>query len=146
MIQIINNEVSSTEGNALHRIGSDVYFKRATVLPDDTADDFEETDDVPPYTTAEYEAKVAALVRERYTADEEFALQRKMLNTLLSPMPLSDADAAGIAEEYARYNEYVELCKAEAPAKLAASEEETSDNIQEDDYTAIINDQNVDEA
>lgn len=109
MIQIKNHEVTSTEGKMVHRKGTDTYFKRGTVLPADTVADFEEVDTVPPYTKAEYDAKVAELVRERYSDSEEFAMQRKYLNSLTAPDEQS-------AAEYAAYNAYVEECKVRAKA------------------------------
>ncbi len=113
MIQIKNNQVFSTDGKFVHRIGTDSYFKRGTTLPADTTDNFEEADEIPPYTKAEYDAKVAELVRERYTESEEFALQRKAINAAFSPSTLS-ADNNAALDEYAAYNSYVEECKQRA--------------------------------
>lgn len=107
MIQLQNNEVFSTDNRLIHRIGTDTYFRRGTTLPTDTADCFEEVDCIPPYTKSEYDAKVAELVRERYSDSEEFAIQRKYLNSL------SAADEQAQAE-YAAYNSYVDECKQRA--------------------------------
>jgi len=117
MIKIERNQVFSTDGKVVHRIGTDTYFKRGSVLPNDTAADFEEVDAAPAYTKAEYEAKVAELVRERYTESEEFALQRKAINAAFSPAT-SDADGNSALEEYAAYNTYVEECKSRAKVML----------------------------
>ena len=111
MIKIENRQVFSTEGKTIHRIGSDVYFKRGTTLAADTVADFEEVDEVPPYTKAEYDAMVARLVRERYSESEEFALQRKAINAAFSPQTFSTDGGSKAMEEYAAYNEYVEDCK-----------------------------------
>lgn len=71
--------------------------------------------DIPPYTKSEYDAKVAELVREKYTADEEFALQRKMINAVMPPDTISaDGSASKALEEYQAYNTYVQGCKARA--------------------------------
>lgn len=113
MIQIQNNQVYSTSGKFVHRIGTDNYFKRGTTLSTDTAANFEEVDEIPPYTKAEYDAKVAELVRERYTESEEFALQRKAINVAFSASTLS-ADSNTALEEYAAYNTFVEECKQRA--------------------------------
>jgi len=113
MIKIENNQVFSTDVKYIHRIGTDTYFKRGTVLNTDTEADFEEVDEIPPYTKAEYDAKVAELVREKYTESEEFALQRKAINAAFAPATLSE-ECGGVLEEYAAYNTYVEECKQKA--------------------------------
>jgi len=113
MIQIQNNQVCSTDGKYVHRLDTDAYFKRGTTLPTDTVYNFEEADEIPPYTKAEYDAKVAELVRERYTEREEFAIQRKAINVAFSPSTLS-ADNSSVLEEYTAYNAYVEDCKIRA--------------------------------
>jgi len=123
MIRLENNQVFSTDDKYVHRLGTDSYFRRSTTLPTDTVDDFEEVDELPAYTKAEYDAKVAELVRRKYSESEEFAIQRKMLNTLLSPMTLSEDAAENAVSEYAEYNEYVERCKADAPAAVVADKE-----------------------
>jgi len=99
--------------NALHLKGSENYTKggRATILASQVSH-WEETE-MPAYTKAEYDAKVAELVRERYSESEEFALQRKAINAAFSPSTLS-SDSSGALEEYATYNSYVEECKARA--------------------------------
>lgn len=52
------------------------------------------------------------LVRERYTADEESALHRKMINAIMSPDTISaDGSANKALEEYQAYNAYVQGCK-----------------------------------
>ncbi|MBD5367264.1 MAG: hypothetical protein HDR82_09775 [Bacteroides sp.] len=65
-----------------------------------------------PYTKAEYDAKVAELVRRRYSADEEFAIQRKAINAAFSPSTVSDTSTA--LTEYQAYNTYVDDCKQQA--------------------------------
>lgn len=115
MIKIENNQVYSSEGKYLHRIGFDGYFKRGTLLPNDTSSDFEEVAEIPPYSEAEYDKKVAELVREKYSESEEFAIQRKAINAAFS----SSASRESLAE-YAAYNTFVEECKQKA--KLILSE------------------------
>lgn len=115
MIKIKNNQVFSTDQKFIHRLNSDTYFKRSTVLPTDKTDDFEEVDEIPPYTKYEYDQKVNELIRLRYTESEEFALQRKMMNTLLFPAPISTLSVnSSIKDEYFDYNKYCEECKQKA--------------------------------
>lgn len=51
-----------------------------------------------------YEARVVEMIRQRYTADDELAIQRKMLAS-----PSEQAQ-----EEFLQYNSFVEECKAKA--------------------------------
>lgn len=126
-------ELTTDAAHILHQRGRDEYphIRRAMTS---TPDAWEEVavSDIPPYTKAEYDAKVAELVRERYTADEEFAIQRKMIGAMTTPSPLSEAadadsapaDSAAILDEFQAYNAYVEQCKARAKdAGLYAAEE-----------------------
>lgn len=86
-------------------------------------------EDIPVYPKAQYDEKVAQLVRVRYSESEEFAIQRKMLNILLNPQPMlldTDSDSTEattisnkIVEEYNAYNAYVEKCKADAPQAIS---------------------------
>ena len=45
MIQIEDKQIFSTD-KYLHRIGTDVYFKRCFMLPTDGEKDFEEVDEI----------------------------------------------------------------------------------------------------
>lgn len=107
-------QLTATQGY-IHPLGTDTYVKQITILPTDTIDNYVEVDTPPPYTKAQYDTKVNDLIRRRYTASEEYAIHRKMLNTLLTPSPLSDTtDAETASDEYLRYNAYVEDCKEDA--------------------------------
>lgn len=110
MIKIENNQVFSTDGKSIHRVGSDVYFKSGTTHVGDTVSDFEEVDEKPAYTKAEYDAKVAELVRRRYSESEEFAIQRKAINAAFSPSASGGENGMAL-EEYRTYNDYVDGCK-----------------------------------
>lgn len=117
MIKIEKNQVYSTEGKFVHRTGTDTYFKRGTTLMTDTEADFEEVEEIPPYTKSEYDAKVAELVRGRYSDSEEFAIQRKTLEAMLHPEAVTMAE--GMEEpaevvEFNEYNAYVTECKERA--------------------------------
>lgn len=112
-------QLTASEGY-IHKIGTDTYAKSVIMLPGETADMYEEVAEIPPYTKAEYDAKVNELVRQRYSESEEFAIQRKMLNTLTSPMTMSEEGAESAVNEYAEYNAYVEQCKTDAPDAILA--------------------------
>lgn len=112
----------ASEGCVLRKKGSDPHsdIRQATVRATDLSD-WEEVpvEDIPAYTKAEYDAKVSEMVRGRYSADEEFALQRKMIDALLNPaaMTLDDngePSTPGVIDEFNAYNTYVEQCKARA--------------------------------
>lgn len=121
-------EITAEGENILHRIGSENYPEIRRIITPNPAE-WEEiaVTDIPLYTKAEYDAKVAELVREKYTADEEFALQRKMLNVIMSPDTISaDGSASKALEEYQAYNTYVQECKARAKdASLYTKDEPT---------------------
>lgn len=69
-----NSTVLSAENGYIHRKGSDNYVKSIIMLSSDTIEDYEEVPEKPAYTKAEYDAKVAELVREKYSESEEFAI------------------------------------------------------------------------
>lgn len=114
--QISNLTQLSADKGYIHIIGTDTYVKSIIMLPSQTLEDFEEVDEIPPFTKSEYDAKVAELVREKYTESEEFAVQRKMMN-LLMPTAMSnhsEEQANSIMAEYNEYNSFVEKCKEKA--------------------------------
>lgn len=124
MIQIANRQVFSSNGLYVHRLGTETYFKRGTILKTDTIADFEEVDELPMFTKQEYDDKVAELVRSRYNESEEFAIQRKAINAAFSPSVVSD-NAQKALNEYAAYNAYVEECKKLAVEELSNPGEES---------------------
>lgn len=103
MIKIENKQVYSTEGKFVHRIGTDTYFKRGAVLKGDTVADYEEADEVPPYTKSEYDAEVERLIALRYSYGKEIEVNRER-----DTRP----------EQFAAYMAYVEECKRQAKDKL----------------------------
>ncbi|MBO5053882.1 MAG: hypothetical protein J6C44_06590 [Muribaculaceae bacterium] len=109
MITIENNQVYSTEGKMVHRIGEDIYFHRATVLTGETAEVFEEIEEAPRMTRHEYESKVAELIRRRYSTTAETAL----INNYLDP---NHTEAQ--VSEYMEYQAYRRDCKAKAKTDL----------------------------
>ncbi len=96
----------------IHLAGSDDYTEmRRITLPPDEADRYEEiaVADIPPYTKAEYDAKVAGLIRERYTADEEDAIKSKLLYALLHPEAVTldeTGDAGSTPKEVRQFEEF----------------------------------------
>lgn len=114
--------LQAEEGYLLRRIGAEPHttITRTTVKADQLAQ-WEEVPagQVPVYTKAEYDAKVSEMVRQRYSADEEFAIQRKLIGAMLNPTAMSIGEddqpsTPGAIEEFNAYNTYVEQCKARA--------------------------------
>lgn len=106
-METIGKEIVAAEGKWLHRIGTEAYFKRAIMGKNGTAD-FEEVDDVPKYTDAEYSERVNALIREQYSDSEELSILRQR-----------DEKPSQFAEYYA----FCEDCKKRAKAELNARTE-----------------------
>ena len=102
-METIGKEIVAADGKWLHRIGTEAYFKRAIMGKNGTAD-FEEVDDVPKYTDAEYSERVNALIRERYNESRELSILRQR-----------DEKPTQFAEYYA----YCEECKSRAKAELS---------------------------
>lgn len=119
-------EITAEGENILHRIGSENYPEiRRIITPNPSEWEEIAVTDIPLYTKAEYDAKVAELVREKYTADEEFALHRKMINAVMSPDTISADDSANkTLEEYQAYNVYVQECKQKAKDTLLYTQDE----------------------
>ena len=107
-MKVIGKEIVAAEGKWLHRIGTEAFFKRAIMGKNGTAD-FEEVDEVPKYTDAEYSERVNALIRERYDESRELSILRQR-----------DEKPTEFAEYYA----YCEDCKNRAKAELSARTDE----------------------
>lgn len=120
-IIIEQNQAYSSLGHHLHRLGTENYFLRSTLLPGDTAASFEEVEAPPAYTRSQYEARAAELVRARYSEAEEFALHRKAFNSLRHATFTAEEDTR-ILSEFAEYNAYVEQCKQQAKEMLEEEE------------------------
>ena len=75
MIKTENNQVFSAEDKYIRRKGTDIYFKRGTLLPADTAADFEEVDAIPAFTRADEFAEYDAFA-ERCKAEARQTLAR----------------------------------------------------------------------
>ena len=103
-MDIIGKEIVAAEGKWLHRIGSEAYFKRAIIGTADLSE-YEEVDELPKYTDAEYSERVNALIRERYSDSEELSILRQR-----------DEKPSQFAEYFA----FCEACKSRAKAELSA--------------------------
>lgn len=103
--------LDADEGHILHRVGSEDYTEiRHTTVKDPEAWEEIAVADIPPYTEAEYKAKVEELIRERYSASDEFAL----INNVMTGAATEKREA-----EYAEYQAYRSECKARAKELLA---------------------------
>lgn len=102
MIQITDKEIYSDSDKFVHRLGTESYFKRSTLLPGDTADKFEEVDAVPEQSI-NYNEEVNSMIRQRYSLSEELAILRQR-----DTKP----------EEFEVYNEYAEYCKVEVKRRM----------------------------
>ncbi len=103
-METIGKEIVAAEGKWLHRIGTEAYFQRA-IMGKNGAADFEEVDEVPKFTDAEYSERVNALIRERYSDSEELSILRQR-----DEKPT----------QFAEYYTYCEECKKRAKAELSA--------------------------
>lgn len=119
MIKIVNNQVFSDTGKYIHRLDSEIYFKKGTILGTDTVDSFKEVDELPKFTTFEYEQKVRELIKQKYNIDEELAIQRKAMTAILTPSALSEDIVEKNMIEFNEYNSFVENCKTQAKEILS---------------------------
>lgn len=103
-------------GHVLHRIGSEEWLPvRHTHVKDPDAWEEVALEDVPPYTPAQYAAKVSELIHARYSVDDEIALAANAN----SPALLADKERASeFAIEYEAYQSFRAECKAAAKAAL----------------------------
>ena len=110
--------ISTDSEHILHRKGSDDY---ATIRKAITAnpEDWEEIaiEDIPPYTNAEYAAKVSELIHQKYSLDDEIALRAN----------LEDDPTEKRTNEFAEYLAFRKQCKEEAKKILI----EQNSNLEE---------------
>lgn len=117
--------ISTDSEHILHHKGSDDYTtirKAITANPED----WEEIaiEDIPPYTNAEYAAKVSELIHSRYSLDDEIALRAN----------LEDNPTEKRTNEFAEYLAFRKQCKEEAKRLLIeeANKKKNSENNEED--------------
>ncbi len=116
MVTIEDNKAFSTEGLGIRRKGS-AGRGYSSMTPASDPDRFEEVDpsereaEAGAAETARFEearkARVAALIRERYSPDDEFALINNMI----------DSPTEEHRDEYAAYQAYRAECKERAKAE-----------------------------
>lgn len=112
MIQITSKEVYSDSGKFIHRLGTESYFKRSTLLPGDTVGKFEEVDEIPEETGTNYNEEVNSMIRQRYSLSEELAILRQRDSK---------------PDEFEAYNEYAEYCKVEVKRRMAEEQPSPGD-------------------
>lgn len=110
--------ISTDSEHILHHKGSDDY---ATIRKAITAnpEDWEEIaiEDIPPYTNAQYAAKVSELIHQKYSLDDEIALRAN----------LEDDPTEKRKNEFAEYLAFRKQCKEEAKKILI----EQNSNLEE---------------
>ena len=113
--------ISTDSEHILHRKGSDDY---ATIRKAITAnpEDWEEIaiEDIPPYTNAEYAAKVSELIHQKYSLDDEIALRAN----------LEDNHKEKRKNEFAEYLAFRKQCKEQAKKLLI--EEKNKQELEEE--------------
>lgn len=107
MIVIDNNQVYSTTCKFVHRIGTEAYFKKGTVLKSDSVYSFEEVDEIPKIDEISYEQQVQNKIHKVYSLDDEIAIVRKEI-----------AKMNNTSEEFNAYNAYAEQCKKEVKENI----------------------------
>ena len=110
--------VSTDNNHILYFKGSDNYNpirKLTTANPEDWEEI--EIGDIPPYTNAEYAAKVSELIHQKYSLDDEIALYAN----------LKDDPTEKRTNEFAEYLAFRKQCKEDAK-KLLTEEENKKKN------------------
>lgn len=102
-MKIQGKEIVADEGMLIRRIGQGQGYTRCLLLPGETEKDFEEAESFPEDETVPYKDQVVALIRERYSFDDELAILRQQNRK---------------PEEFAAYDDYCEACKAQVKQKL----------------------------
>ncbi|MDE6340430.1 MAG: hypothetical protein K2K97_11685 [Muribaculaceae bacterium] len=97
-------KLTATAG-LIHKTGTDTYVKSVIMLPDETLDMYEEVAEKPAYTEEQYKRKVAELIHERYSTDDEIGLG----NNMREENPTEEHVA-----EYRAYQAYRAECKQRA--------------------------------
>ena len=113
--------VSTDNNHILYFKGSDNYNpirKLTTANPEDWEEI--EIGDIPPYTNAEYAAKVSELIHQKYSLDDEIALYAN----------LKDDPTEKRTNEFAEYLAFRKQCKEQAKKLLI--EEKNKQELEEE--------------
>lgn len=102
-MKIQGKEIVADEGMLIRRIGQGQGYTRCLLLSGETEKDFEEAESFPEDETVPYKDQVVALIRERYSSDDELAILRQRDSK---------------PEEFEQYFNYCESCKASVKQKL----------------------------
>ena len=102
-MKIQGKEIVADEGMLIRRIGQGQGYTRCLLLSGETEKDFEEAESFPEDETVPYKDQVIALIRERYSSDDELAILRQQNRK---------------PEEFKIYDDYCESCKATVKQKL----------------------------
>ena len=108
MIQITDKEITSTDGKYVHRLGTDVYFKRATKLPTDTPEMFEEADSIPEPPGEEetaFKQETEAKVKEMFFA--------RSIPSAINTYGLTDKEALAVKDIFPEWQEGIEVKQGE---------------------------------
>lgn len=102
-------EISTDASHIIHRIGGEDYpILRRAIVTD--PEEWEEVavEDIPPYTNAQYAAKVSELIHQKYSLDDEIALRAN----------LEDDPTEKRTNEFAEYLAFRKQCKEQAKKLL----------------------------
>lgn len=109
MIKIEKGQVFSDDGKLVKDLKTGVVEKRHTARKDSTPEGYAEVDEKPKYTDEQYRAKVQELIAQRYSIEDELAIQRQKESKYL---------------EWQEYDAFCEECKIRAREELEEGGEE----------------------
>lgn len=108
MIVVTDKEIYSDASKYVHRIGTDIYFKRSIKLPNDSVEMFEEVDSIPTPPTEEdlaYKAEVEDKVKTMFFSAN--------IQSQINNYNLSDREALAVKDFYPPWKEGIDVKKGE---------------------------------
>lgn len=102
MITITDKEIYSDQGKYVHRIGTEIYFKRCSKLAGDTQEMFVEVDSIPDPPTEE-ETQRRKEVEDKVKSMLFYAEIPKVINT----MDIPDQDSLVVKDLYPAWSEFI---------------------------------------